>query len=590
MPRFISIQPWRRTLIRFVTRSAAWCFVAALGSASAFAKVEFQGISDELLQNAEAHLSLRREPCDAPDWKVRRLFSQADREIRDALEVFGYYNVVVKKRLEIKEPCWEALFEIEPGQPVILRSVTVTVDGPGETDEAFQTLLRKNPLQNGQSLDHTVYENYKKQFSELASRRGYFDGAFATSRIGIQPELNAAEITLIFTTGERYQFGPIIIEQDVVHQDLVRRYIDFETGMPYDARHITRLYESLLVSGYFDNLDIRTVPRSDSNRDVLVTIRGTEGKARTYSGGIGYGTDTGPKLRAAYNNRRRNKQGHQSGAAASVSPVISEIGLNYRLPLDNPRAEWLSFDTGYKYEDTDTSRSKQAKFGIRRLKSRRSNWLETQFLDVAYEDFTVGEDSGTSFLLIPGLNWSQAISSGPPRPTSGHRVNLQISGTAEAIGSSVSFFQGDVFAKLIRPLWPSARVLGRVDAGFTMTNDFSEMPASLRYFAGGDFSVRGYEYQSLGPLDDSGQVAGGEHRFVTSVELDQKIAAKWSVAAFVDAGNAFDEFYDMDLKFGVGAGIRWYSPLGAVRVDVAFPLENDADDTYRLHITLGPDL
>jgi len=561
-----------------------------LWQASAYAELRIDGVDDKMLGNVEAHLSLAQESCDAPDWKIRRLFAQADGEIRDALEVFGYYSVTVKKQLEIGEPCWRAQFAIDTGPPVTLRSAIVSVEGPGQTDEAFQTLLGKNPLLVGQTLDHAVYENYKKRITELASRRGYFDGTFTASRIHVIPEQQAADILLTFNTGERYRFGQIVIDQDVVHTELVNRYIDFETGMYYNAAYITRLYESLLVSGYFDNLDIRTIPRSEPERNVLVTISGTEGKARTYSGGIGFGTDTGPKLRASYNNRRRNKQGHQSGATASVSQVISEIGLNYRLPLDNPKAEWLSFDTGYRYEDTDTSRSKQAKFGIRRLKSRRSQWLQTEFLDVSYEDYKVGEDSGTSFLLIPGLSWSQAISSGPPRPVSGHRVNLQISGTAEAIGSSVSFFQGDIFGKLIRPLWPSARAIARAEVGFTLTDDFSDMPASLRYFAGGDFSVRGYDYQSLGPLDASGKVAGGENLLVTSIELDQKVAEKWSVAAFVDAGNAFDDFDDMDLKFGTGIGLRWFSPLGAIRVDVAFPLENDSDDNYRLHITLGPDL
>jgi len=577
-------------LVRFTPERTAWWLIVALWSSSACADLHLEGISGDALKNVQAYLSLSREPCDSPDWKIRRLFAEADDEIRDALEVYGYYSTVISKRLSLDESCWSAQFEITPGEPVTLRSVSVSVEGPGESDPAFIALMQKNPLQPGQSLDHTLYERYKKQFTDLANRRGYFDAKFTANHIRVRPEEYAADIRLTLISGERYQFGPVIIEQDVVHRELVERYVEFEPGMPYDAGYITRLYESLLVSGYFDRLDIRTEPRIEPERDVLVTIRGTEGKAKTYTGGIGFGTDTGPKLRAGYHNRRRNKLGHQWGVNASISPVISEAGLNYRLPLDNPKAEWLSFDTGYRYEDTDTILSKQAKFGIRRLKSRRSDWLETQFLDVAYEDYAVGEDVGTSFLIIPGLSWSQSVSSGPPRPTSGHRVNMQISGTAEAIGSSVSFFQGNAFAKLIRPLWPSARVLSRAEAGFTLTSNFSDMPASLRYFAGGDFSVRGYEYQSLGPVDASGRVAGGENLLVGSIELDQQVAEKWSVAAFVDAGNAFDDFNDINLKIGVGGGIRWYSPLGAIRIDVAFPLENDAPDSYRLHITLGPDL
>ena len=108
--------------------------------------------------------------------------------------------------------------------------------------------------------------------------------------------------------------------------------------------------------------------------------------------------------------------------------------------------------------------------------------------------------------------------------------------------------------------------------------------------AGGDFSVRGYDYQSLGPKDNDGLVIGGENLLTGSLELDQSVAEKWSVALFADAGNAFDDFDDINLKFGVGAGLRWYSPLGPIRLDLAIPLADDAPDSFRIHITLGPDL
>ena len=102
--------------------------------------------------------------------------------------------------------------------------------------------------------------------------------------------------------------------------------------------------------------------------------------------------------------------------------------------------------------------------------------------------------------------------------------------------------------------------------------------------------MRGYDYESLGPTDDQGNVIGGSHMLVGSVELDQRVWRNWSVAAFVDSGNAFDSFTNLHLKTGIGAGIRWYSPLGPVRVDIAFPQDKDAPDDWRLHVTLGPDL
>ena len=112
----------------------------------------------------------------------------------------------------------------------------------------------------------------------------------------------------------------------------------------------------------------------------------------------------------------------------------------------------------------------------------------------------------------------------------------------------------------------------------------------MRYFAGGDYSVRGYDFETLGPSDDTGNVVGGSHKLVGSVEFDQRVWGRWSAAAFFDSGNAFDDFSKLRFKSGVGAGLRWYSPLGPVRIDLAFPLDDDAPDDWRIHVTLGPDL
>jgi translocation and assembly module TamA len=556
----------------------------------AAARVELQGVSGALRDNVRAFLHLSDEPCDAPDWRIRRLFDQSDTEIREALEVFGHYAVAIQRSLISEEDCWVATFEIDPGTPVTLRTVEARVQGPGAEDEAFRRLVDANPLVTGLTLNHVDYDAFKKRFTGLASRRGYFDGRFIESRVDVYPAELAADIMLIYDTGERYRFGPLSIEQKVVRPNLVESFIDFEPGQPYDAGKISGLYEALLLTNYFDEIDVRTEARPAPDLDVPIVVRLTAAKPQTYTAGIGFGTDTGPKVRAGYINRRLNNKGHQFELNASVSPVISEAGASYRLPLRDPRAEWLNFDTGYKYEDTDTLESRQAKFGIKRIKRRWTDWLETQFIDLSYEDYEIGGEDGTSFLLIPGISWTQVRSSGPPRPVRGHRLNLQFSGTAEALGSDAEFLQVDLFGKFIRPLWAGARLIARGEAGMTWKEQFRDLPASVRYFAGGDFSVRGYDYKTLGPTDDTGAVIGGSHLLVGSLELDQRVAEKWSVAAFVDTGNAFQDFDDLGLKTSVGAGVRWYSPLGPIRLDLGFPLDSDAPDSVRIHITLGPDL
>jgi translocation and assembly module TamA len=133
-----------------------------------------------------------------------------------------------------------------------------------------------------------------------------------------------------------------------------------------------------------------------------------------------------------------------------------------------------------------------------------------------------------------------------------------------------------------------SRLLTRLDLGATWIDQKIELPASLRFFAGGDQSIRGFEYQALGPLNANGEVVGGKQLIVGSLEYDFQVRDRWRVAVFVDSGNAFDNTSAFEFQHSAGIGIRWLSPIGQIRLDLAHPF--DAEDSFRLHITMGPDL
>lgn len=572
-------------------------FVACLAACSlpwgaALAGVEVEGVGGALRDNVLAHLALDDAPCEAPAWRVRRLRRQAEAEVREALEAYGHYNPVITIESPGAKDCWLTRISIEPGEPVRLRRVEATFSGEAATDPAFQRLGKANPLRAGKVLDHGAYEKYKRAIGDLARRQGYFAGRFRTSRIEVRSAENLADVTLDYDSGPRYRFGPVSFEQSVVRQDLVERFVDFAPGDPYDGTKIDDFYNALLATGYFASVDLRTRPGTLPDDSVPVTVGLTAARRQVYTAGIGYGTDTGPKLRAGYTNRRLNERGHQFDASASVSEVLTEAGVTYRFPRADPRVEWLSLDAGYQNENTETSESEIWKIGVKEFHRRPHDWIETRFLDASIERFSIADERNREFLLIPGVSWSHRFPSSTTitRPDTGHRVSLKLSGTAEWLASDSEFLQADLFGKLVVPLWPGARALLRGEAGATAKEEFRSLPASVRYFAGGDYSVRGYDYETLGPKDENGDVVGGSHKLIASAEIDQRVWRNWSLAAFVDTGNAFDDFSDLDLKTGVGGGLRWYSPLGPVRVDVAFPLESNAPDSWRLHVTLGPDL
>lgn len=559
-------------------------------AASAQAEVSFDGLPEQYRDNVDALVGLVSLPCDAPDWRLRRAFDLAPDQLRDALEVFGYYSIDVDARLRQNDDCWRADFAVSPGEAVRLREVRVEVFGGHEAAEAWSRLEAANPLEPGAVLLHEDYEGYKERFSRLARRLGFFDAEFEQSRVDVYPEQLAADVSLIFRTGRRYRIGEVSFKQDVIDKTLAERFLRFEPGEYYDTSRIAELYKDLQLTGFFELVEVDTRPRADPHYDVELDVRLTAARPQTFTAGVGFGTDTGVKLRGGYINRLLNPAGHQWEARLELSRVIQEVGASYRLPLEDPRSEWLSFDVGYRREDNDSAFSEEVKFGVKQLKRRPAGWLETRFVDIGYETFEVGLDEGDTFLPVPGISWTHTALGEGARPLRGHRVNFRISGTLEALGANTQFLQADLYGKLVRPLWPGARYLLRGELGATAKDSLSTLPASVRYFAGGDTSVRGYDYKTLGPVDEFGLVVGGSNLLIGSIEIEQKLFGNWAIAAFTDAGNAFESFRDFQVEVGVGAGLRWFSPLGPIRVDLAVPLDDDAPDDYRFHITLGPDL
>mgnify|MGYP001812998238 CR=1 FL=1 len=556
----------------------------------AHAQLVITGVDESMQANVLAFVRLDDEPCDAPDWRIRRLFVGAEKEIREALEVVGYYNVVIEQRLERNEQCWRANFDITLGQPVVLRNVSIEIDTDGVRDSVLDSIVAACGLQPGDTLQHAKHDACRRSIRRAAENRGYFGAEFTDRRIDVFPNEYAADITLHFKTGPRYVFGEVTFEQDVLDPDLIRRFVTATAGEPYDAQLVRRMQRNIVGSAYFDQVVFARDPRGDPHFDVPITIELTPGKKFQYNAGVGFATDIGPQLRFGVLNRRSNAFGHQVEFETNLSNVISDIGVTYRIPLDRPR-DWFTIDTEYKVEDNDSFSSDLFTTGVQRVHELDNDWLRTMFLDLRLEDYEAGTvDDGYSRLLTPGVSYTFIEEDFPPRPLEGHRSTVQTRGAYDGLVSDTSFLQVYGNTKWVFGLWSGGRFLTRAEIGATLIDELDTLPASVRFFAGGDVSVRGYAYNSLGPTDPFGAVVGGENLLVGSVEIDQLISDSWALAAFIDSGNAYDDYTDFDPATGVGVGIRWFSPLGPIRFDVAVPLEAGAPDDYRIHITLGPDL
>jgi len=196
--------------------------------------------------------------------------------------------------------------------------------------------------------------------------------------------------------------------------------------------------------------------------------------------------------------------------------------------------------------------------------------------------------------LVLGADWIYRDMDDPLRTRRGDYLRLSIKAAHESLGSNFSFLQAHLRGSRIRPLG-DGRLLLRGEAGYTQAEtqivttldnvEANQLPELYEFRTGGDRSVRGYKFEELLP---NKSFTGGKHLWVASLEYEHPIIANWSVAAFIDAGSAFNRIDDIDAGVGVGGGVRWFSPVGPVRLDLAAPL-TDAESPFRIHITIGPE-
>jgi len=566
------------------------CLASLQPLLAAPAKISIEGINGRLKDNVLAWLSLAEEPCDAPGWRVQARLEKARGEIRQALQGFGYYQPNIRHLFEAagKNGCWHASFTIEPGRRVMLRNIDVKLQGQASTDAAFTRLINSSELKSGQPLRQDHYQSLKNGISDLAASRGYLDGQFSQHELRVDPAAGYADIHLHFDSGPGYRFGEIRVQQDIIDPALLQHFLAFQSGDLYSRKTLSETSRALSSSGYFERVLVQPLVDQAMDRQVPVNISLEPSKRHAYSASIGYATDTGPRFGLGYRNQRLNTRGHQFDSDLSVSRVISKLTLGYSIPLENPVTDKLTYAAGFKHENTDSYVTDTTAVSAALTHKHASGWLEERSLTLSREDYTIdSEDTTTSRLFMPADRWLMSTADDRLYPRKGLRLHFKVNGSLEQVLSDVSFLQVSIDARGVLGLPWRSRLIGRVNTGGTLIDQFDNLPTSVRYFAGGDSSVRGYAYKSLGPENVDGVVQGGRNLLVGSIEIEHLISGRWGLAAFVDSGNAFNEMI-VAPKTGIGVGIRWRSPIGPIRLDFAHPTEKNLDQ-FRIHFSMGPE-
>lgn len=562
------------------------CLALFSARVSAETELEIEGLEGSLLSNVEAYISAIPEEEYSTSLRFQ---SRLEKNTRDALKALGYYDPSMSFSIEGQEGGHTLVFTVNAGEPVYIYVSDIVITGEAKTDIDFINAIDNSGLNLGQVIDHGKYESLKSTLQNLALRKGYFDGEFTLSRLEIAPGRHQALVRLHYQSGQRYHFGETKIEGSQIEEKRVRSIIPFKKGDPYLASQIGELNQSLSNTEWFSSVYVEPdLDAVGSSRQLPMNVHLSPQVRNQLETSIGYSTDVGVRGKIRWKKPWLNEYGHSLDAGLSISKPEQEATVSYKIPLEQVLKDYYIVKYGLKNVDNRDTDSLESNLAFERHWVFDSGWHRTIYTRFLYEEFTQGIQDGTAWLVLPGVSFSKSRSRGGTMPMWGDKKSFSIEATDQALTSDAKLLRLLAQGAIVRSIGENHRGVARGEIGAMYTDNFYKLPPSIRFFAGGDNSVRGYGYEEISPKDKNGYLTGGQFMATSSLEYQYRVVGNWWVATFVDYGDAW--ISTPDWKMGAGLGIRWASPVGPVRLDFAWGFDADPGDEFKVHFTLGPEV
>lgn len=525
-------------------------------------------------------------------------FEQSDNYIlnkaRSALQALGYYQPILTLSDNNQGDRPAKALTVDLQAPVRWHNVSLTFDCENVPTE-LSKLVEHHPFAKDKIVNHGDYSQFKSSLQRQAQELGLLNSSFAVSALKVDIGQLKADVNWLFNCGARYKINKVTIEGTVLSHDLVNRYSKIQTGQHYNQPDIIASQQALNRSGLFKSVVVdQSIDHTAKTVDVSLSILDSDKyELKTF---LGYGTDSGGKLGVSWANRRVNSRAHQYIAALDFNKVKLDIAdihatFQYQIPLEKASSQWIN-QVSYEIKNEEIGRSKI--FTLESVLANKINdhWASQWSITLAQEQLDSNADVDRSLeYIVPSWQLNYFSVTDPFSALEGWRWQSIFRFSGEQLSDpNITFLQIDQRLKRIWSINSDWRLLLRARLGSTWmdTDDFNRsMPSNYRFFAGGDVSVRGYKHQSLSPVEDD-VLIGGKHIFSSSIEVDYLFNDDFRWAVFTDQGNAFNDLRAWKLHKSVGTGIRWVTPIGAIRFDVAKAL--DGDKGWRIHVTIGPDL
>ncbi|MBD1565392.1 autotransporter assembly complex protein TamA [Vibrio sp. S12_S33] len=555
-------------------------------STSVYADVDLaiNGLQREQKTNVDGYLSSIPQSDYSTDLRFQ---SRLEKSISEALSAIGYYHP--KFDFIVEANGQKLVVNVTPGEVMTVQEFDVVISGEAESDRDFREIISKNVLQVGAPINHGQYDTLKSSIRNLALQKGYFNGDFTLSRLEVAPDLNQAFVRLHFDSGIRYHFGASTITDSQIKEERVRSLQPYETGEPYLVSKVGVYNQNLSNTDWFSSVFVEPdLSQLGNGREVPMKVSLAPQARNKIETGLGYSTDVGVRGSLKWNKPWVNSRGHSFNSSVSISAPEQTITAGYKIPLEDVLRQYYRIQYGMKNVDSRDTQSLESNLSVERHWELDTGWHRTLFVRYLMENYEQGLQSDVGHFVLPGVTYTRTRVRGGSMPMWGDKQSITLEYADPSLASETRVGRVLASTAWLRGIGRNHRGLFRIDGGANITDEFDKLSPSLRFFAGGDNSLRGYGYESISPKDASGALTGAQYIATTSLEYQYRVVGDWWGAAFVDYGDAFND--SPEWKTGVGVGIRWASPVGPVRLDFAWGLDSAPGDEFKLHFTLGPEL
>ncbi len=543
----------------------------------------------DLLQKHLDMLKWRDNPRMNPaEWQ--RLFSLAPQNIKDLIATEGYFASKIKSTFENQSGVYLAKFVVEAGEPVLVSNVALKFTGeiatqPADAKPSVEKLRETWPLKQGEPFRQADWNQAKRKLLTEFLVERYPNASISNSKAEVNIETQTVALSVEIDSGAAIRFGDTTIEGLKRYKPRVVENLNpIKPGRIYNQSDMLTFQTRLQESGYFQSVEVSadTLNSSNSAEPNIAPIKVTAVENRSIKMGIGAGfsTNTGPRVQLSVYDLNLLNLGWRLSSNLKLEKNAQVLTSEIHLPITKAGfRDSLNADVSHTLiEGLDLT---IVQTGVKRAwgDRKREQYVTANLL--TEHSSPEGASSDSTYAGTLGYGIILRHTDNDLNPTRGYLLNVQFTGAPLTSTANGIFLQSHVKAQAYYPITSSTQFIARAEIG--LVNGKNSAPELYLFRAGGDQSVRGYAFQSLG-IKEGDAIVGGRYIATGSVEVVQWLTSQWGAAVFVDAGNAANSLQDLSPVYGYGLGARWKSPLGPIGADIAY---GEATGEYRFHFNIG---